>query len=61
MWSSHDDVLKEVSKQFPQLGFTLYGEGETLEDIWVAYFCSGSMQVEFAEIIYPPMDPKKMK
>ena len=58
-WYDHTEDMVEVSKQFPELTFVLYGEGEDSEDIWCEYFNNGDFEVTHAEIVYPqPNNPK---
>ena len=57
-WYDHDDDMIEVSKQFPDITFILYGEGEDNDDIWKAYYRNGEMEVVTARIIFDePKNP----
>ncbi len=58
-WYDHHDHMVEVSKQFPDIIFVLYGEGEESDDIWQEYFANGEYEEIYAEIVYPePTNPK---
>ena len=60
-WYNWKQDMKDVSALFPDVHFTLSGEGETNSDIWEAHFVAGKMQVCKAEIVIPPFDPKKLE
>jgi hypothetical protein len=60
-WYEHEDDMKNFSKLFPKVLFTLEGTGEEAGDMWVKYFQNGKMQVAKAKIEFEPYDPKKMK
>ena len=60
-WYDHEDDIKALSKQFPEIVFTLSGEGEEAGDVWKKYFKDGKVQVAQAEIVVAPFDPKKLK
>lgn len=42
-WYEHEDVMIEVSKQYPDTVFKLYGEGEERDDVWEKFFKYGRM------------------
>ena len=56
-----DAEIKEMSKLFPEVLFTLYGSGEDDTDLWVAYARNGKIQISEAEITYAPHDPALLK
>lgn len=57
-WYDHDDDMIEVSKQFPDITFILYGEGEDSDDIWKAYYKNGEMEAIQARVIFDePTNP----
>ena len=60
-WYSHEDNIKAISLEFPDVLFTLHGEGEEFGDIWNKYFLNGKMQMAKAEIIIPEFDKDKLK
>jgi hypothetical protein len=49
-WYNHHDQMIEYSKRFPDVVFTLSGEGEESDDIWKKYYKDGKSQTEYAEI-----------
>ena len=55
-WYECLEDMKDVSLQMPGIIFTLKGEGEEAEDIWIAYFKDGKHQICKAEITFPPFD-----
>lgn len=67
-WTSHEDVtwyehvesVKNMSREFPDIIFTLYGRGENDEDMWNKYFLNGKVQVCNAIITYEPFDESKL-
>jgi hypothetical protein len=60
-WYDHETDMKRLSERFPDVLFTLKGEGEEAGDVWVKYFKGGKMQTSKAEIKLDTFDPKKLK
>jgi len=56
-WYSHEKDVAALSRMYPDVTFTLHGEGEETEDIWKKYFKGGRMQTAVAKITIPPCDP----
>ena len=59
-WYEHTEDMCRLSKEYPNVLFTLTGNGEESEDMWVKYFMNGKVQVENAVITYGKFDPKKL-
>jgi len=59
-WYEHEDDMRQLSSRFPDMLFTLSGEGEENEDIWVKYFKAGRMQASYATIVLDPFDETKL-
>lgn len=51
-WYEHDDEMRELSLEFPELTFKLHGCGEEDGDIWDAYYRDGK------SCRYEPVMPK---
>lgn len=60
-WYNHEKYILELSKVFPEIRFTLSGEGEDNEDIWEKHFLNGKMQLCKAQITIPPFDMEKLQ
>ena len=60
-WRDFDEDMKEISKDFPGVLFSMNGEGEEREDIWRAWFKNGRGYSEYARIKYPLFDENKME
>lgn len=60
-WYDALDHMKTISTMYPDVLFTLDGEGEESGDIWTAYFKNGKMQYEKAVIQTMPFDESKLK
>lgn len=59
-WYDHDRDMKYYSKKYPKVIFTLLGEGEDSENLWVKYYKNGKVQHEFAIITYPEFNELKL-
>lgn len=60
-WYEHEQDIAAFSKNYPDVLFTLQGEGEAAGDIWKKYFLNGKMQLCQAEITFPAYDKSKLK
>lgn len=59
-WYDHETDMKEVSKEFPGVLFTLKGEGEAAGDLWLKYFKDGKIQRCHAKITFDEFDESKL-
>lgn len=59
-WYDHDEEMLELSKQFPETVFCLYGDGEGSEDMWYTYYKNGKMQYCGARIEFDEYDEAKL-
>jgi len=59
-WYDYQDDMKNISSQFPNVLFTLRGEGEENGDIWVAYFKNGKVQQSKAKITFDEFNESKL-
>jgi len=60
-WYRHDEDMLSLSRTFPEVLFTLHGEGEEGGDLWRTYYLNGGLQKEKAVITYAEFDPAKLK
>lgn len=60
-WYDHEKDMKVLSKKFPSVLFTLYGEGEETGDIWRKYFLNGKIQVANVKMVFEEFDENKLK
>lgn len=51
-WYDYEEDMVNFSKKYPGILFTLRGNGEKWDDIWIAYFLDGKSQVEHAKITF---------
>lgn len=59
-WYSHEKDMRAHSINWPELMFTLEGEGEEAGDIWVEYYKNGKMQRCSAKITFDAFDDSKL-
>ena len=59
-WYDHDDDMLLLSHRFPEFLFTLYGEGESHDDMWYTYYQDGKMQDAPAQIHFDEFDEKQL-
>lgn len=59
-WYHHEIDMAAVSHTFPDVLFTLSGEGEESGDIWKKYFLNGMVQLTEASIVFDEFDPSKL-
>ncbi len=60
-WYEHEEHMKAISKEYPDVIFQLNGEGEESGDVWIKYFVNGKMQKAAAKITFDEFDEKKLK
>ena len=60
-WYSHEDDMRKLSHAHPKVLFTVRGEGEESDDLWIKYFLNGKMQKCVGTVVYPPFDAKRLK
>lgn len=60
-WYSHEIEMIKLSSVFPEVLFTLKGEGEDAGDIWIKYFKGGKLQISKAIISFEDFDETKLK
>jgi len=53
--------MREYSKKHPEVIFTLKGEGEEKDDLWVEHYKNGLMQECKAKITFDPFDESSLK
>jgi hypothetical protein len=59
-WYKHEEDIAKISKKYPDVVFTLKGEGEEAGDIWVKYFKNGKIQRCQAKITFDEYDETKL-
>lgn len=60
-WYDHDIEMLELSKQFPEVVFCLYGDGEETEDIWYTYYKNGKSQYCPVKFVFDEYDESKLR
>ena len=53
-WYDFDNDMLKLSQLYPQMKFVLYGEGETRDDNWFAYYYKGKGAICEGHITYDP-------
>ena len=59
-WYDHDEDMIALSHRFPDVLFTLYGDGEESDDMWYTYYLNGMSQDAPAQITYDDFDESKL-
>lgn len=59
-WYEHDEEMTDLSRQFPENIFCLYGEGEETGDLWYTYYKNGKKQYCPARIEFDEYDETKL-
>ena len=52
-WYSHKEDMIQLAKAFPKFYFTLCGEGEEREDVWIEQYHGDEFYKDTAELIEP--------
>lgn len=60
-WYEHESDMRDLSLEFPDMLFTLEGEGDEAGDLWIKYFKNGKIQKAYARIEYDEFDESKLK
>lgn len=60
-WYDHDRDMLILAWRFPGVLFTLHGEGDNQDDLWMSYYLNGRMQYCPAVITYEDFDPGKLE
>jgi len=60
-WYSWEKDMVELSLRFPSVSFTLRGQGEENEDMWIAHFKNGKSHIRKAIISFEPFDEATLK
>ena len=60
-WYSHQEDMVKLSNLHKGTLFTLEGNGEIADDLWVCYYKTGLSQKEKAVITFAPFDESKLK
>lgn len=60
-WYGYDVDVIELSKRYPHLVFTVYGEGEEPADIWMHKFFKGKHKRSDAIFTIPPIELEELK
>jgi hypothetical protein len=60
-WYDHRKDMIRVSKDYPDVLFTLSGEGEEPGDVWKEYYLGGRYQEAKGVITFPEFDASKLK
>lgn len=58
-WYNHETDLLSLSVFFPDVLFTLRGEGEESGDLWVKYFLGGKVEESRTQITFAPCTLRK--
>lgn len=60
-WYDNEIDMCRISKKYPNILFTLYGDGEESDDLWVKYWLNGKYQFSGAHITYDQFNKNKLR
>ena len=60
-WYDHENDMRGLSRLFPNILFTLYGNGEEKDDIWIIYAKGGKSQLAKAQVFFEGFDESKLR
>lgn len=60
-WYEHQETMIKFSKKYPNVLFTMKGEGEEAGDVWHTYYKDGKYQEAQAKIVIEEYNPSKLK
>ena len=60
-WYDYDQEMLELSRQFPETVFCLYGDGEEGMDVWYKYYKNGKSQYCPAKVTFDEYDENKLE
>lgn len=55
-WYECEEEMKRLSSFFPEVMFTVFGNGEAEDDFWIAHFKDGKEKFRQGQIVYPTFD-----
>ena len=59
-WYDCEHDMWALSKEFPEVLFTISGNGEDIDDVWCQYWKNGKVQTAIRKIIYDKYDENKL-
>jgi hypothetical protein len=59
-WSECDDAMLKMSREFPDIHFKLFGEGEETSDIWYHHYVNGKIQCCEVVTMYRTFDLEQL-
>lgn len=60
-WYNYDEDMCRLSAEFPDVLFTLTGEGEETTDMWRDWYKSGSRYAHWVADIFIPSNPEEWR
>lgn len=57
-WYDWEEDMLLLSTRFPEMLFTMHGDGEESDDLWYAYFHAGHVQHCPVQLVYPEYDKR---
>lgn len=58
-WYDYDAHMKQLASEYPDVLFTLYGDGEERGDMWVQYYKGSISKGGIAALVYPSYEELK--
>ncbi len=54
-WYEDEEDMQKLAALYPNIHFTVYGEGEDGSDYWIKDYLGDKISIRYGEIVYPDL------